>query len=192
LTGGLFSGIGRVVDAAKQVAQSALNAALHLLGIKSPSREFMKVGQYSAEGLAAGLDQYSNVAAKSAAGVGSDALAALAQSLSGVPDLLGGSLNLSPTIKPVLDLSDVKKTAGTIDKVLAGSVPISIGTSYTQAKNTSGGFPTNQPPGDDPTNGSGTKVTFNQYNSSPKTLSTAEIYRQTNNQLSKVKEVVKP
>lgn len=52
---GITGGIGQVVEAAKGLASSALNAAKDFLGIKSPSREFAKLGKYSAQGFAKGL-----------------------------------------------------------------------------------------------------------------------------------------
>jgi hypothetical protein len=42
---------GQLVDAAKNVAKKALDAAKSALGIHSPSREFMDVGVYSMLGL---------------------------------------------------------------------------------------------------------------------------------------------
>lgn len=55
MTGGLASKVGSVASAAANMAKSALGAAASFLGIHSPSREFAKLGAYSAEGYAKGL-----------------------------------------------------------------------------------------------------------------------------------------
>lgn len=56
---GLALGIGAggsvAVSAAAKVARDALAAAKNELGIKSPSKKFMEVGQYSMEGMAVGM-----------------------------------------------------------------------------------------------------------------------------------------
>ena len=55
MTFGLFKGVGEVVDAAKNVAKSALDAAKNFLGIASPSKEFEKIGIFVNKGFAKGL-----------------------------------------------------------------------------------------------------------------------------------------
>ena len=52
---GIAGGISAVTNAARDLAKSALNAAKDFLGIKSPSREFEKIGKFVDEGFAAGL-----------------------------------------------------------------------------------------------------------------------------------------
>jgi tape measure domain-containing protein len=55
MTSGLTAGIKKVVDAAKAVAKGALDAAKHLLGSHSPSKEFEKLGISVTQGFAKGL-----------------------------------------------------------------------------------------------------------------------------------------
>lgn len=62
---GISNGIGAVRDAAANVAKSALNAAMNFLGIKSPSREFMKIGRFIDLGLVKGIDGSTNAVTKS-------------------------------------------------------------------------------------------------------------------------------
>jgi tape measure domain-containing protein len=52
---GLLGGNSSVVTAAEGVARSALNAAKHFLGVKSPSKEFEKIGEFVNLGFAKGL-----------------------------------------------------------------------------------------------------------------------------------------
>ena len=55
MVGGIGRGISAVTTAAKNLAKSALDAAKGFLGIESPSREFAKLGKFSALGYAQGL-----------------------------------------------------------------------------------------------------------------------------------------
>ncbi len=56
MTGGLASGIGRLASAAARVAKSALDSAKAVLGVNSPSKEFIKIGKYVVDGFVKGLD----------------------------------------------------------------------------------------------------------------------------------------
>ncbi|UXR86171.1 phage tail protein [Staphylococcus felis] len=55
LANGIRAGISWVVDAAKGVAQNAINAAKNVLGIHSPSRVFKGIGQFLSQGLGLGI-----------------------------------------------------------------------------------------------------------------------------------------
>lgn len=52
---GMGAGIGLVANKAREVAKSALDAAKSFLGIKSPSKEFEKIGRFVDAGFANGL-----------------------------------------------------------------------------------------------------------------------------------------
>lgn len=56
MVNGLRSGVGEIVSAAKNVASSALNSAMDVLGINSPSKEFEKIGKFVIDGFRKGLD----------------------------------------------------------------------------------------------------------------------------------------
>lgn len=53
---GISAGIGQIKDAAVNVAKSALDGAKNFLGINSPSKEFIKIGNYVNDGFRKGLD----------------------------------------------------------------------------------------------------------------------------------------
>lgn len=186
---GIRGGIGQIADAARNAAKSALDAAKSFLGINSPSKEFIKVGKFSAQGMANGLDALSGEVASSAEDLGKEALGSLKNSLTTLADTITGPIDLYPTITPVLDLSDVKRNAGQIGDLFTGK-SITVGSSVNKANNASTQFDNNQIPPFDPTNDGSpgnNGLTFNQYNNSPKALTPAEIYRQTKNQLSVAK-----
>ena len=66
LASGIASGAGSVITAAINVATSALNAAKNALGINSPSRKFIEIGEGITEGLAIGMSNTTRVVQASA------------------------------------------------------------------------------------------------------------------------------
>ncbi len=182
---GLAGAVGRLVGAAINAAKSALNAAKNALGIKSPSREFMEVGKQSVEGMAIGLEKYSKVVEFAAADLGDNAIDAMKKSVSKMGDIVSGDIDVSPKIRPVLDLSDIKDKAGQIDGMLRPA-PFEPVTSTNFAK-TVDYRPFDDD--DDETGGNAPRpaISYTQINNSPKALSNAEIYRQTKNQLATTK-----
>lgn len=112
---GLTGGVGKIVNAATGVAKKAYNAAKNFLGINSPSKEFMKLGEYSDEGFAKGLERYSYLASDAAESVGDNALDTLRSSLA---NMSLGSVDGQPTIRPVLDLSNIESGAKRINGML--------------------------------------------------------------------------
>ncbi len=187
---GLRNGVSLVTNAAKNVASSALDAAKNFLGIHSPSKEFEKVGAYSVEGMANGLDKTSDVAAQSAAGVGKAAIFALQKSITGMDKLVQDNIDVQPTIRPVFDLTDVQKGASNLDKLIpTQGGTISVGATYEQARAARSTYDANRQVAEVAAQAA-TEVQPVQYiqnNTSPKALSSAEIYRQTRNQLSQTK-----
>ncbi|MDK7928289.1 hypothetical protein QP635_00115 [Staphylococcus hominis] len=57
LVRGIMDGMKWVVDAARNVARSAVNAAKNALGIHSPSRVFKEIGGYTMQGFGIGIDK---------------------------------------------------------------------------------------------------------------------------------------
>lgn len=188
---GLLGAVGRLVGAAIDAAKSALNAAKRALGISSPSKEFMKVGKQSIEGMALGLTKYSRIAEVAAGDAGDNVVNAMSKSMSRMADIVSEDVDMSPQIRPVMDLTDVKDKAREIDKILANK-DLGNGISFAMAKKVyappkyQDDGPRTPPPSG--VNG----LTYIQNNNSPKALSSAEIYRQTNNQLSTLKKGVSP
>lgn len=170
-----------------KIAAAMVKSIKKKLGIKSPSQEFAKLGEYSVQGLAKGLEQTSMIAELSAENVGKGTIESLRKSLSGMSDLVRSDVDMQPTIRPVLDLTNIKKDASQIGSMLTVS-PISVDTTLNKAKLAYDGYQQNQVAVTDQALAKKNDgVTFNQYNNSPKALSPATIYRQTKNQLSVAK-----
>lgn len=188
---GLLAGGGQVAKAAKDVAKAALNAAKDFLGIHSPSKVFEEeVGRQIPEGAAIGVTKYGHLVSDATEKVGDDAVATMKRRLSDLSKVVTDDIDMTPTIRPVLDLTDIQQGVRQLPDII-GRKPLMLDTSITGASNAAVAVQENQDlvatldedrlrP----------DVTFNQYNNSPKALSSAEIYRQTSNQLSKVKEAL--
>jgi tape measure domain-containing protein len=188
---GLVRGLQLQQKAIEKVMEAIGNAMVKSikkqLGIKSPSKAFEEVGQFSAEGLARGLTNASTAVKRSAEGVGKDAILALRKSISDMSDMGVGNMDLTPTIRPVLDLSAVKREAGNMSAMIPKQ--IDVGTAYSQARGAMHAWEANQSAKTDPQVRTELvrDVTFVQNNTSPKAISAADTYRQTKNQLSVAK-----
>lgn len=172
-----------------KIADAMVASIKKKLGIKSPSRVFKEVGGYASQGLANGLESNAGMVSDKAADMGNQAIISLRKSLSGMKDVLGREIiDPMPTITPVIDLSQIKKGADGIGKLLP-TATLTVETAYLRAQDVSSSVGGTRST-DDETGGLGGSKTinYNQYNYSPKALSKAEIYRQTKNQLSKTKE----
>jgi hypothetical protein len=191
LVNGLKHGTGKVLSAAKDLAESALSGVGNWLGIHSPSREFYKLGAWSAEGLANGLSETASMVEDASKKVADKALIAMSKTISGLSDAVQGNVDINPTITPVLDLSDVKKKSSQIGSMLSVG-PMNVDASYANAKIVSAGYSDNQAASQPvaPAPQETKAITFVQNNTSPKALSSADIYRQTKNQLSVARGVL--
>ena len=100
---------------AKAMAQAALKAAKEALDEHSPSREFYKVGVFAGQGLTNALGDYESKSYKAGYGMAEYAKNGLSKAISKVNDLFNNDIDTQPTIRPVLDLSDVTAGAGSIN-----------------------------------------------------------------------------
>ena len=190
MANGISAGVGKIVDSAKNMASQAFEAAKDFLDINSPSRKFRDLGHSTGEGYVVGIDNYGDKVAKSAAGMGEGALGALSKSLKGMDSALNMNLDGRPTIRPILDLTDVKKSAGGIGGMLKPPA-LTVSGAYANASSLAANARAIEEAAmvskTAATPETGTTVVYNQYNNSPQALSPAEIYRRTNNQISQLK-----
>jgi len=108
------------------VVKDAWGAVLDFLGIKSPSRLAAEAGRYVDEGLAGGLKSYAKMVNKEALGVGKGAMNSLNDSIGGISDVVNSDIDMQPTIRPVLDLSDVRAGAGAISGMLGTGASVGV------------------------------------------------------------------
>ena len=170
-----------------KIANAMVKSIKKSLGIKSPSREMMVVGKYASQGVAKGLSDYGHLAEEASKNVGIDTINAMRKTIVGLDDIVQNGVDLQPVVRPVLDLTDVHKGATKLGTLMNGR-RISVDASYGQAKGASVGYADNQKGYSIPEAPRETKsFTYIQNNTSPKALSSAEIYRNTKNQLSSLR-----
>ena len=120
---GLIDGMGDMIDAvikkAKEIATAAINTVKGWLGINSPSKVFRELGEYTGEGLALGLKDSEKSVTNSALGIGQTAKTAMEKALGGISDVTSG-IESQPTIRPILDLSEVESGATRINQLSNG------------------------------------------------------------------------
>ena len=144
LVQGLINGItgGRygVMAAAAGVAADAWQSMMKELQEKSPSKKTEEIGINADLGLVNGLVKFGGMVADSAGGVAKTALSSMSQALSRASDVLTAGVDMQPTIRPVLDLSNIQNGANAIDGIigqrtlsLAGSVSADVSTGRSMA-----------------------------------------------------------
>ena len=141
---GFIKGMGDMIDAvvqkAKDIAKAAIRTVKGWLGINSPSKVFRKIGVYTGEGLALGLEDSENSITNSAIGIGKTAKTAMEKAINGMSDIVNG-IDTQPTIRPILDLSDIESGATRIDKLSDSWNGYSIDGTVNLAKTTMGSLP---------------------------------------------------
>ncbi len=107
-----------VTDPATEIGKYALEKAKKAIDSNSPSKETMKIGNYFTEGFAIGIGQYASEVGEAASNMGKYASEGLQNAISKVYDVMNLDGDMQPTIRPVLDLSDVESGVGTLSSML--------------------------------------------------------------------------
>ena len=180
---GILDNMDAAVSAAWTVANAAANAMTIVLEVNSPSRVARRIGDYFGLGFVKGILDYADAAGNAGEEMANAARNGLSDVVSRIADFINSDMDTQPTIRPVLDLSEVE----------SGTARLSTLFSRTRAMSISTGM--NRTNSDEIQNGetapkSGNTYTFTQNNYSPKALSRLEIYRQTKNQFSAMKGLV--
>ena len=108
---------------------AALEAAKETLGIQSPSKAFAELGMYSDKGFAVGLMQYASVVSSSATQVGKEAVSSLSNSISRISSMVTDGIDAEPTIRPVLDLSNIQNGVKSVNGMFNPNRTLSLGLS---------------------------------------------------------------
>jgi hypothetical protein len=193
MVNGLGQMVGRVVGAVQNVANDVLNAAKNVLGIHSPSREFFAIGKFTTMGWANGVDKYGDNVVSAHEAVGNSAIDTLKKTMSNIDGLMSSEVNMNPTIRPVLDLSAIKRDGAQIDGML-GTPSLALSNNYNKATALAAAdrvrretISTNGTEAGTSGQG-GDTYNYTQNLTSPKALNNAEIYRQNKNLISTVRK----
>lgn len=102
----------------KAMAQAALDAAKKVLDIHSPSKEFFKVGNFAGMGFINALDDYSSKSYDAGYDMADSARNGLGKAIAKIRDVIAGDIDSSPTIKPVMDLSNIQNGANQLYRMM--------------------------------------------------------------------------
>lgn len=144
LAEGVRKNTGLAIAATKRVANQMLEAARQTLQVHSPSRKFEKIGLYSDRGWADGISKNSGLIIGSVEDAGTSALDAARGSLSNLASVLMSDMNADPVIRPVIDMSDVNRSASRINGLVSGSRAMNIDATVRQAQSVAGIMNQNQ------------------------------------------------
>lgn len=170
---------------AKAMAEAALSAARLVLSINSPSKAFEEIGRYTALGFANGIEKNTRSVEDSADSMATSALDNARSTVQKLADAINGNIDTQPTIRPVLDLSDVDSGASRLSALFNRNQALNISNGMRlKAQTDSTGAETS-------TQSTVPVSQFIQNNYSPKALSRVEIYRQTKNQFSTFERMAK-
>ena len=97
------------------MAKAAENAARKELGIHSPSRVFKKIGSHVPEGFAQGISMFGSAIKNSISNMGDTAISNTKNVISHILDTINMDIDSQPTIRPILDLSDIQSNLGTMN-----------------------------------------------------------------------------
>ena len=109
---------------AKAMAKAAKEAAEDALGIHSPSRVFYGIGDYAGQGFVNALGDYVKKAYDASSDVANSAKEGLGNAIARVADVINSDMDVQPTIRPVIDLSDVRAGAGAINGMFGQQLSI--------------------------------------------------------------------
>lgn len=172
-----------------KIAGWMVNSIKRRLGIKSPSKEFAKIGNWSVDGLVYALKDSSKRVEKASEDIGDTALTTLEKSLRDVGRSVRADMDLNPTIRPVLDLSKIREDSAKIDGIVSPS-SLKVEASYARASTIAVDERAARQSISERNAAevrSQVEIKYEQNISSPKATSNAEIYRQTKNGLSQLK-----
>lgn len=103
----------------EMLAQNALDALNHKLGIASPSKEFTASGENSGIGFANGIAACAAIVNVAANGLATTALDSVESALYSIPEALSNVDNLNPVITPIMDLSNIQNGVNSIPGMFA-------------------------------------------------------------------------
>jgi hypothetical protein len=107
----------RAEDAGSSIGKAALKAAKEAIDSNSPSKEAMYIGHDFSNGFAIGIREYGASVYSTAYGVADQAREGLNNAIARIATVLDEDMDAQPTIRPVLDLSDVEAGASNLNNM---------------------------------------------------------------------------
>ena len=108
------------------IGKAGLSGAKQAINSNSPSKETYKLGTFFDQGFINGIVSLRNKVYDSSYSVGSYAKDALNRSLTRIVDIIDNNIDVNPSIRPVMDLSDIENGAAAIDSLLSTTHSIGL------------------------------------------------------------------
>ena len=123
---GITANTFRAQAAAAAMASAALSAAKKELRSNSPSKAFYDLGTYAGEGFTNAFADYESASSKAGSGLAKSALLGFRDAISTAKGMVENGIDAQPTIRPVLDLSDITANASKITSLFDMSPSVGI------------------------------------------------------------------
>lgn len=112
--------------AAKDMADTALKAAKHVLGIASPSKKFRQLGYFVSEGLADGINKMGGAVEIASKSLAQSAVDSAESAISRIGSISAQGMDITPMITPVIDANPLNaetlRLGADIDARVAGPI----------------------------------------------------------------------
>jgi tape measure domain-containing protein len=180
---GISENTYRAEAKARAMARAAAEAAEDELDEHSPSRVGYHIGDFFGLGFVNAIGTYAVKAYNASAEMADSAKTGLGNAIAKVKDMIDNGVDGHPTIRPILDLSDVEEKSHRLNTLFSRSQALTVSTGIAAAR----GWNLQN---EDTNPNTGNSYNFTQNNYSPKALSRTEIYRQTKNQFSAMERMV--
>lgn len=111
---------------AKAMAEAAAEAARKALKINSPSKVFREIGSGIPEGFAMGIGMLSSEVTGAVGSMATSAINTTRSAMATVLDVMSENMDAQPTIRPVVDLSDVQTGADAISGLFNNAQTVGV------------------------------------------------------------------
>lgn len=180
---GISENTYRAEAKARAMARAAAKAAENELDEHSPSRVGYHIGDFFGLGFVNAIGTYAVKAYNASADMAKSAKTGLGNAIAKVKDMIDNGVDTQPTIRPILDLSDVEEKSHRLNTLFSRSQALTVSTGIAASRG-------QDLQNEDTNPNTGNSYNFTQNNYSPKALSRTEIYRQTKNQFSAMERMV--
>lgn len=109
---------------------NAIAAAQAEAQVHSPSKKTTKIGSFMGEGLVLGMKDWLSSAGTMGKNLGDSALSGMNYMLAALASDINDDMDMSPTIRPVIDMSDVTASASAIDSMLSSEQAMRVAAGY--------------------------------------------------------------
>lgn len=180
---GISENTYRAEAKARAMARAAAEAAEDELDEHSPSRVGYHIGDFFGLGFVNAIGTYAVKAYNASAEMADSAKTGLGNAIAKVKDMIDNGVDGQPTIRPILDLSDVEEKSHRLNTLFSRSQALAVSTGIATSRR-------QNLQKEDASPNTRNSYNFTQNNYSPKALSRTEIYRQTKNQFSAMERMV--